>query len=103
MILGGTLCCLANVLGAGAVKRLPGRGGRGEGVNHGRERAQVAALHGRLCGVAAAGRLLAVESHVLRYSADIHQSSWRLVEGRWCWIPQVLLSSKMPCPLIKNN
>lgn len=47
--------------------------------------------------------LLAVESRVLRYSADIHQSSWRLVEGRWCWIPQVLLSSKMPCPLIKNN
>lgn len=57
----------------------------------------------RQCLLAAALRLLAAEGHVLRCSADIHQSSWRLVEGRWCWIPQVSLSSKMPCPLIKNN
>ena len=78
-------------------------GWQGWQVSHDREGAQVAALRGRLCRVAAARRRLAAEGHVLRCSADIHQSSWRLVEGRWCWIPQVSLSSKMPCPLIENN
>lgn len=102
LVLGGTLRCFGKCSGSRSCEAPPWKGGRGEGwTRAGNERKWRLCLGD--CRVAAAGRLLAVESHVLRYSADIHQSSWRLVEGRWCWIPQVWLSSKMPCPLIKNN
>lgn len=98
IIAGRPLRGLQNVLGAGAVEHLPGRVA---GVTGDPRQGRSPSGGGALGPVPS--RRLAGEGRVLRWSADIHQSSWRLVEGRWCWIPQVSLSSKMPCPLIKNN